>query len=65
MNPSPVLAGTFEDALQKGRDIGQGGPKYNNTGCMGAGLASAVDSLSAVKPCLRTASVLCGRWWKP
>jgi len=49
MNPSPVLAGTFEDALKTGRDIGQCGPKYNNTGCMGAGLATAVDSLAAIK----------------
>jgi len=49
MNPSPVLAGTFEDALMKGRDIGQSGPKYNNTGSMGAGLGSTVDSLSAIK----------------
>jgi formate C-acetyltransferase len=49
MNPSPVLAGTFEDALKSGRDIGQSGPKYNNTGCMGAGIANAVDSLAAIK----------------
>ena len=49
MNPSPILAGTFEDAIKSGRDIGQCGPKYNNTGCMGAGLATAVDSLCAVK----------------
>ena len=49
MNPSPVLAGTFDDALIKGHDIGQSGAKYNNTGCMGAGLANTVDSLAAVK----------------
>ena len=49
MNPSPVLAGTFENALKTGKDIGQSGPEYNNTGCMGAGLATTVDSLSAIK----------------
>jgi len=49
INPSPVLAGTFIDCLINGKDIGQGGPKYNNTGCMGACLANAVDSLMAVK----------------
>ena len=49
MNPSPVLAGTFEDAVLNGRDIGQAGAKYNNTGCMGAGIASIADSLAAVK----------------
>lgn len=49
INPSPVLAGTFTDCLAKGQDIGQAGPKYNNTGCMGAGLANVADSLVAVK----------------
>ncbi len=49
INPSPVLAGTFPDCLASGRDIGQAGPKYNNTGCMGAGLANVADSLLAVR----------------
>ena len=49
INPSPVLAGTFLSCLESGRDIGQAGPQYNNTGCMGAGLANAADSLIAVK----------------
>lgn len=49
INPSPVLAGTFVDCLEKGKDIGQSGPKYNNTGSMGAGLANIADSLVAVK----------------
>lgn len=49
INPSPLLAGTFTDCLKNGKDIGQGGAKYNNTGCMGACLANAADSLLAVK----------------
>lgn len=49
INPSPVLAGTFLSCLESGRDIGQAGPIYNNTGCMGAGLANIADSLIAVK----------------
>lgn len=49
INPSPVLAGSFVDALEKGRDIGQCGPKYNNTGSMGGALANAADSLIALK----------------
>ncbi len=48
-NPSPALAGSFQDAVKKGVDIGAGGAKYNNTGCMGAGLGTTVDSLSAIK----------------
>jgi formate C-acetyltransferase len=49
MNPSPVLAGTFTDALTKGKDIGQCGPKFNNTGCLAVGIGSTVDALSAIK----------------
>jgi formate C-acetyltransferase len=49
INPSPLLAGTFIDCLEKGKDIGQHGPQYNNTGCMGASLANCVDSLLSVK----------------
>lgn len=49
INPSPVAAGSFLDCLDKGKDIGQGGAKYNNTGCMGAALANTADSLYAVK----------------
>ena len=49
INPSPVLAGTFKDCIEKGLDIGGAGPKYNNTGCMGAAMANAADSLMAVK----------------
>lgn len=49
INPSPFIAGTFIDCLRNGRDIGQGGAKYNSTGCMGASLANAADSLLAIK----------------
>ena len=48
-NPSPALAGTFIDCVKNGVDIGNGGAKYNNTGCMGAGIGTTVDSLSAIK----------------
>jgi pyruvate formate-lyase/glycerol dehydratase family glycyl radical enzyme len=49
INPSPLLSGTFIDCLIQGKDISRGGPKYNSTGCMGAFLANATDSLQAVK----------------
>ena len=48
-NPSPLLAGTFESCLDRGKDVGQGGPVYNGVGFVGAGLANAADSLLAVK----------------
>ncbi len=49
MNTSPLLSGTMAECVANGRDISEGGAKYNNTGCCIAGLASAVDSLLAVK----------------
>ncbi|MCL2060340.1 MAG: hypothetical protein FWH01_15040 [Oscillospiraceae bacterium] len=49
INPSPLLSSTFIDCVQSGVDVSGGGPKYNNTGCMGGCLGSAVDSLAAVK----------------
>ncbi len=49
INPSPFLSATFPPCLEKGRDIGQAGPKYNNTGSMGGGLANAADSLTAIR----------------
>ncbi|HEX2945941.1 MAG TPA: pyruvate formate lyase family protein [Clostridia bacterium] len=49
INPSPLLAGTMIDCLKKGKDVGQHGPEYNNTGCMGLSLGNAVDSLISVK----------------
>ena len=49
INPSPLLAGTIDDCLALGKDVGQGGAHYNSVGCVGLGLGSACDSLLAVK----------------
>jgi formate C-acetyltransferase len=49
INPSPLIAATISNCLEKGQDIGQGGPIHNSTGCVGAALANAGDSLLAVK----------------
>jgi formate C-acetyltransferase len=49
INPSALLAGTIEDCLERGRDIGEGGARYNSVGCVGAGLANASDSLLALR----------------
>ena len=49
INPSPLIAGTIDDCLERGRDIGQGGAHYNAVGCVGVGLANAADSLLALK----------------
>jgi formate C-acetyltransferase len=49
VNPSPLIAGTIDDCLARGKDIGQGGAHYNSAGCVGVGLANAADSLLAIK----------------
>ncbi|MBI4218588.1 MAG: hypothetical protein HY682_00490 [Chloroflexi bacterium] len=49
INPSPLIAGTIEGCLAKGKDVGEGGPVYNSVGFVGAGLGDACDSLVALK----------------
>ena len=38
-----------DGCLEKGRDVTQGGAKYNNFGVLGVGISCAADSLAAVK----------------
>ena len=49
INPSPLIAGTIEDCIARGKDVCQGGARYNAVGYVGAGLANACDSLLALK----------------
>ncbi|MHC4502283.1 MAG: pyruvate formate lyase family protein, partial [Planctomycetota bacterium] len=49
VNPSPLIAGTIEDCLERGKDIGRGGARYNAVGCVGVALANAADSLLAIR----------------
>jgi formate C-acetyltransferase len=49
INPSPMVAGTFEHCIARGKDIGQGGPLYNGVGFVGAALANTCDSLLALR----------------
>jgi len=49
INPSPLIAGTIDDCLSLGKDVGQGGAHYNSVGCVGVGLANACDSLLAMR----------------
>ncbi len=49
INPSPLIAGTIEDCLARGKDIGQGGPHYNAVGCVGLALGNTCDALLALK----------------
>jgi formate C-acetyltransferase len=49
INPLPLFSASMIDCLESGQDLSWGGCKYNNTGCMGTGIANAADSLAAVK----------------
>ena len=48
MVPAPVMSLLMKGTIEAGRDISQGA-KYNNYGIHGTGIASAVDSLAAIK----------------
>lgn len=49
INPSLVFSPSFEESIENGVNIYDGGAKYNNSSVCGFGLATAVDSLAAVK----------------
>lgn len=47
--PTPYLSLLMEGCVEKGMDVTGGATTYNNTGVSTCGLATAVDSLSAIK----------------
>lgn len=49
MMPSPLLSAFFEGPMEKGRDLIQGGARYNSSGATHIGFADMVDSLNAVE----------------
>ena len=46
---APLTSATFSECIEKGKDAYCGGAKYNNSGINITGLATAVDSLAAIK----------------
>lgn len=46
---SPYLSVYVRGCLESGKDVSQGGAIYNNYGFHGAGIATAADSLAAIK----------------
>lgn len=46
---SPILSVFVADCMEKGKDLADGGARYNNFGILSAGMSTAVDSLAAVK----------------
>ncbi len=49
INPSPLIAGTIDDCIAVGKDVGEGGARYNSVGCVGVALANTCDALLGVK----------------
>lgn len=49
INPSPILSATMADCMERGLDVSHFGTKYATSGVVCAGLATAVDSLLALR----------------
>ncbi len=47
--PVPLLSSFIDDCLQHGKDITEGGARYNFSGVQGIGIANLSDSLFALK----------------
>ena len=47
--PKPLLSIFIYPCIERGRDLADGGAKYNNSGMHGAGLSTAADALAAIK----------------
>lgn len=49
LKPTPYVSAFFEDCLISGKDMTEGGAKYNGTGPQASGVATCADSLAAIK----------------
>lgn len=58
VNPSPVISGTMDSCLEKGRDVSHSGTKYSTSGVMCAGLGTVADCFAAID-CLVFQNALC------
>lgn len=52
--PSMIMSPTYASSRERGVDVYSGGAKYNNTSVVGAGMATLIDSLIAVKHAVYT-----------
>ena len=48
-HPQPLLSSFIAPCIARGRDLTQGGAKYNNFGLHGAGISTAADALQAIR----------------
>lgn len=49
INPDPILSGMYENSIETGIDVYEGGAKYNNSSFAFRSIASLVDCICAVK----------------
>ena len=49
LKPLPYVSAFFEDCMESGRDLTEGGAKYNGTGPQASGLGTCADGLSTIK----------------
>lgn len=49
LKPLPYVSAFFEDCVDSGRDLTEGGAKYNGIGPQASGLGTCADSLAAIK----------------
>lgn len=49
LKPTPYVSAFFEDCIESGKDMSEGGTKYNGTGPQASGIATCTDSLATIK----------------
>jgi len=49
LHPTPLLSSLFEGPLEKGKDVIEGGARYNSSGAALVSITDVVDSLLAIK----------------
>ncbi len=49
IHPTPLLSALMDGCLEKGKDVIEGGARYNSSGATIIGLAEVVDSLNAIR----------------
>ncbi|MGL4912733.1 MAG: (2S)-3-sulfopropanediol dehydratase [Romboutsia sp.] len=49
LKPTPYVSAFFEDCLKSGKDMTEGGAKYNGIGPQASGIATCADSLATIK----------------
>ena len=48
----PLMSLFIDDCIARGRDVGEGGARYNLTGMVAVGLPDVVNSLAAIEECV-------------